>query len=268
MPLNRMLNIDDIVVDYGFNLRNKLDKQIISEYKERLDYMPPVIVYETERGYILVDGFHRLAAAKQDGRNKINAEVKQGSVNDSLAHACIANLRHGKPLENDERQRAIKLYIKLNVNNSNRMLAEAVGCSEATIRRYRSDMEHVGEIEKAEKRVGKDKKVRETTASLDAVADNATSDSELEPDPYEEWIGDHLLQGDTFDILNDMERRFDLAIVDPPYGITDEEWDKIDILSFTRKWLNLVLGRLKPTGRLYVFFSRKYVCVKAAYGRD
>lgn len=250
------VKIEKIIVDMGFNLRGELDKQLISEYQETLDVMPPVTIYDTERGYILVDGFHRLAAAKQKELDEINADIKQGSVQDALAFACIANLKHGKQLTSQERQNAIRQYIKLNVGKSNRLIAEDVGCDEKTIRIYRSRMEDDGEIETQKKRVGKDDRVIDkVTAEFSAVE----PEPEPEIDPYDEWFDNHVLHGDTFELLQPINRKFDLAIVDPPYGVTKEKWDNIDRLTFTRRWIQIVLSKLKSTGRLYVFYSREYM---------
>lgn len=248
------ISIEKIVVDGDFNLRSALDKKLIADYKERLDSLPPVVVYETGRGNILVDGFHRLAAAKQENRGSIKAEVKKGSVQDALAYACIANLKHGLPLKQNERQQAVKQFIKLNVGESNVWISEQVGCSDMTILRYRHQMEVAGDIQVQEQTRGSDGKIRRKPTST-----NVEVESEPEPDPYDAWFRDHVFCDDVFDALPAIESKFDLIIVDPPYGITGQDWDKIDVLNFTRRWLNIVLQKLKSTGRLYIFFSREYI---------
>jgi len=252
--------IDEIVCKSDFNMREELDKQLVAQYKENLKNIVdenPIKIYDTPSGLILYDGFHRLAAARQLNWTEIKAIVKKGSVQDAYGASCLANLKHGKPLNREERKKAINKYIKLKVKLSNVLIANAIGIHETTILRYRRGLEAAGEIEPQEKRLGADNKKYTTPASAIAEAD-----PEPEPDPFAEWFSEHVVCGDAFKVMSALERKFDLAIVDPPYGITDEDWDPKDkhkLLTDTRKWLNQILQILKPTSRLYVFWSRKYM---------
>jgi DNA modification methylase len=68
--------------------------------------------------------------------------------------------------------------------------------------------------------------------------------------------------GDTLELMPNLQKKYDLAIIDPPYGVTDEKWDlnnKIELLAFTRQWLTKLLPLLKPSARLFIFWSRKYM---------
>lgn len=63
---------------------------------------------------------------------------------------------------------------------------------------------------------------------------------------------------DVFDFLNKLEdESINLAIVDPPYNQNIDNWDAFqsekDFLDFTYKWINLVLGKIKSNGSLYIF---------------
>lgn len=253
------LKISDIIVDMGFNLRTNLDKGVIQDYKDNLESLPPVVVFDTPRGLILADGFHRLSAAKQSEQEMISADIQKGSVQDALSFACLANLKHGLPLTRDEKQKAIKDYIKMKAKWSNVKIAEDVGCSDQTIGRYRRQLEADGEIEPQVAREGQDGKMRETT-NLDNVEVEMLDETvEDTPDPYDDWFNSRVIVGDTFEVLPTINRKFDLIIADPPYGIIDEDWDKIDVINFTRRWLNLALQKLKSTGRIYMFFSREYM---------
>jgi site-specific DNA-methyltransferase (adenine-specific) len=94
---------------------------------------------------------------------------------------------------------------------------------------------------------------------LTPASENSEGDH---PTEFELWFQDHVTYGDVFTVLPTDSLKYDLIIVDPPYGITSEAWDKKDkfeLLNFTRRWLNLVLQKLKPTGRLFVFWSREYL---------
>lgn len=252
--------IAKIVAKYDFNMREEIDKELVEQYKENLGIIideNPIKIYDTPSGLILYDGFHRLAAARQLNWTEIKAIVKKGSFQDAYAEACLANLKHGKPLSREERKKAIREYLKLKVKLSNVLISADIGVNEITIRRYRRELEADGEIEPQEKRLGADKRTITTPTST-----NVEVKSEPEPDPFAEWLSEHVVCGDALELMPTLERKFDLAIVDPPYGITAENWDltnKHELLTFTRRWLNQVLLLLKPTGRLYVFWSRKYM---------
>jgi ParB-like chromosome segregation protein Spo0J len=64
-----------------------LDPKQVEKYRRSIDQMPPVVVFETEDGLLLADGYHRLAAALAEGRETVEAEVRRGSRHDALAYA-------------------------------------------------------------------------------------------------------------------------------------------------------------------------------------
>src|SRR4030042_632257 len=53
---------------------------------------------------------------------------------------------------------------------------------------------------------------------------------------------------------------FDLILTDPPYGVAKGPWDwtkdeEDGFYAFTYQWCDAALRLLKPSGRMYVFFS-------------
>lgn len=261
LPDIRELKIKDIIRQKSFMIRESLDKQLVAQYKEEYEIiikLAPISVYDTPNGFYLVDGFHRITAGEQLGKESISAVVTRGSVQDAHAAACLANLKHGKPLTKNERIHAIKSFIKIRVEWSNVKLADEVSCNEITVRRYRVVLEASGEIEPQKTREYTDGRVQ----ALPTSSTNVEQEPEPVPDPFEKWLDDRVLQGDALEILPRLATKFDLIIVDPPYGITSEKWDltnKTELLAFTRRWLNQILLLLKPTGRLFIFWSRKYM---------
>ncbi len=259
LPEKRELKIKNIIRQKSFMIRESLDKQLVAQYKDEYEIIikqAPIKVYDTPNGFYLVDGFHRITSAEQLGKTTISAIVTKGSVQDAHAAACLANLKHGKPLSRDERIHAIESFIKIRVEWSNVKLAEELSCGETTTRRYRKALEASGEIEPQKTREYSDGSIR----SIPVGSPNG--EPEPESDPFEEWLEERVLEGDALEILPTITTKFDLIIVDPPYGITTEKWDltnKTELLAFTRRWLNQVLLLLNPTGRLFIFWSRKYM---------
>jgi hypothetical protein len=64
-----------------------LDEDKISRYAQIFDQLPPVVVFETDDGLLLVDGYHRVEAARRLGRTAVRAQVRQGSHGDALRFA-------------------------------------------------------------------------------------------------------------------------------------------------------------------------------------
>jgi hypothetical protein len=64
-----------------------VDEDRVRKYAQALDELPPVVVFDTEAGLLLVDGYHRLAAAVSLGRASIPADVRSGTRHEALAFA-------------------------------------------------------------------------------------------------------------------------------------------------------------------------------------
>ncbi len=64
-----------------------LDEDKVARYAQILDQLPPVAVFELGDGLLLVDGYHRVEAARRLGRKMVRAEVRQGSREDALQFA-------------------------------------------------------------------------------------------------------------------------------------------------------------------------------------
>ena len=81
----------------------------------------------------------------------------------------------------------------------------------------------------------------------------------------------YLLKGDTFDLLENFEHKFDMIFADPPYflsngGLTIQngqltsvnkgDWDKAEgfeyVNEFNRKWLSLVREKMKEDATIWI----------------
>ena len=81
------LKIDDILASAPVDPRAHLDPVRVERYAGMLEDLPPVVVFETPEGLLLVDGYHRVAAARGLGLEYIEAEVRRGSRHDALSYA-------------------------------------------------------------------------------------------------------------------------------------------------------------------------------------
>ena len=102
--------------------RGAIDADVIEAYAERMAYdaitklvhdpegkpWPPVEVYliEPER-HVVVDGFHRVAAARRAELTHIRCILHEGSEQDALIHSLGVNARHGLPRSRADKRRAV-----------------------------------------------------------------------------------------------------------------------------------------------------------------
>ena len=63
-----------------------------------------------------------------------------------------------------------------------------------------------------------------------------------------------LYKGDMVKVLSKIDDKFDLIVTDPPYGVTDNEWDQLD----TENWLQAVIPHLRDGFNIFWFCSPKY----------
>jgi ParB-like chromosome segregation protein Spo0J len=90
--------------------RRHLDQDRVGRYAEVLDQLPPVTVFALEdQTLLLVDGYHRVAAAQQAGRTTVRAEVRVGTKSEALQFAVdLAQAEVG--MSADQARDAIRRY--------------------------------------------------------------------------------------------------------------------------------------------------------------
>jgi hypothetical protein len=82
------VRIADLLVSSPVDPTAHLDPDRVRRYTELLDDLPPVVAFRTERGLILADGYHRVAAAQARGLDTVEAEIRHGSTHDALRYAA------------------------------------------------------------------------------------------------------------------------------------------------------------------------------------
>lgn len=70
-----------------------LEPDRVRRYAELLDQLPPVVAFRTDRGLLLADGYHRVAAAQALGLDTIEAEVRHGTAHDALRYAVTVGAK-------------------------------------------------------------------------------------------------------------------------------------------------------------------------------
>lgn len=118
------------------------------------DELPPIIVHrQTMR---VIDGVHRLRAAKLRNQHDIAVRFFDGDEADAFVLAVRANVAHGLPLSLAERKAAAKSIVMSHPHWSDRLIASVTGLSAKTIGEVRRN----GKVPQPESRIGQDGRVR------------------------------------------------------------------------------------------------------------
>jgi uncharacterized ParB-like nuclease family protein len=123
--------------------------------------LPPILVQK--RNLRIVDGLHRLEAAKLRGEKMIRARLINCSDEDAFILAVKSNTLHGLPLSRADRILGAKRILTWHPDWSDRAIGAAAGLSAKTIAslRYHS----AGSTQQSGKRLGRDGKRRPLSSS-------------------------------------------------------------------------------------------------------
>ena len=86
-------------LDLSLQTRAGTDVDTINNYAEAMAdgaSFPDVTVFTDGTHYWLADGFHRVMAAKQNGKASISADVRKGTEDDAVVFGGTANNKQGK----------------------------------------------------------------------------------------------------------------------------------------------------------------------------
>jgi hypothetical protein len=133
----------------------------IQALAETADVLPPIIVHKPTMQ--VIDGVHRLRAAKLRHENDIAVRFFSGSEEDAFVIAVRANIGHGLPLSLAERETAAKRIITTHPQWSDRMIASATGLAPKTVADLRK--RHSEPPENTPRRVGRDGRMRPVDSS-------------------------------------------------------------------------------------------------------
>ncbi len=140
----KQLRIAQLKIDTTFQVRAALNLETITEYAEAMKAganFPPVKVVNHNGTYILADGFHRVEAARQAGKDIILAEIVDGDESTALEIAVKGNRQHGLRMTSADKRRAIKMVLKQWLDKSNREIARLVGCTDPTVAAVKQSMQ-------------------------------------------------------------------------------------------------------------------------------
>lgn len=167
---------------HGPSLRERgIDAAHVAALAEVVDSWPPIVVSRADRS--IIDGQHRVAAARKLGLRELCAVLFDGSPDDAYIEFVRCNVGHGLPLTLAERRHAVRHILCVRPELSDRGIASVCGVSPKTVARLRhgstAGAGHASGAEKARARIGRDGRVR----PLDAAAARARIADEVKRQP-------------------------------------------------------------------------------------
>ncbi|MEV0247641.1 ParB N-terminal domain-containing protein [Nocardia sp. NPDC050712] len=135
--------------------------------------LPPILVHRSTMQ--VIDGLHRLHAAKSNGRQTIRVRFFEGSAEEAFVLAVEANSEHGLPLTLKDRKAAALRLMVMYPLWSDRRVAAVAGLDHKTVGAIRRRAG--GEIPQTSRRLGRDGRVRRLRAPLAPPAPARTSEN-------------------------------------------------------------------------------------------
>ena len=137
-----------------------LDIDHVRELEAVADAWPALKVVRRGDRYLLVDGFHRFAAAQNLGLAEVAVDVLDGPPDGDLASlAFVLNASHGRPLTLADRRAFAGRLLRQHPDWSDREIGRRAGLVQPTIAKVRQDLERDATIAPAETRRGRDGRV-------------------------------------------------------------------------------------------------------------
>jgi ParB-like chromosome segregation protein Spo0J len=140
---------------------------------ESADRWPPILV---TADYEVVDGCHRVTAARALGRTRITAEIFTGTAQDAYVESVRRNVAHGLALSLNERRSAAGRILDFKPSWSDRRIGTLAGLSPSTVAALRTAQRGPADPGSAG-RLGSDGRTRPTNPAplrkriTDAIAD-------------------------------------------------------------------------------------------------
>jgi len=149
--------LSDIVIDPTIQPRvGGIDTDHVRALEEAVDSLPPLSVVVLNGGYVLCDGWHRLAALQNQGRQKVSAVVLPVPDDDDVHRLAFElNASHGRPLSLDDRRAEAARVLHFDPATSDREIGRHCGLSQPTVGRIRTEMERTETIEQTTERRGR-----------------------------------------------------------------------------------------------------------------
>lgn len=145
-----MVDVKMLAIDRAMQQRSSVTKDAVDDYAEQMDAgkkFPAIEVVSDGVKHWVVDGFHRVLAAKKSKKHQILCHVVNGSKEDAIWSASAANLLHGVRRSNSDKRKAVAMALSVKPSASLREIADHCSVSHTMIAQIKREMEAVEDIE-------------------------------------------------------------------------------------------------------------------------
>ncbi|SRR5712691_740429 len=136
LEITQLLDLEVAGFSDGYIPLREIDQEHIEHLvASELTDIPPITVVKTTDGYAVVDGYHRVEAAKALKMITLPAKIGTYANEDEVIEAAfMANLQHGLPANHDNRT-MFACWLNDNYEMSQAEIAKRVGMSQPTVSR-------------------------------------------------------------------------------------------------------------------------------------
>ena len=158
-----LVDVDDVRIGPGIGPDVRIggiDAEHVEALARHAEPLPPVVLQRTTMA--VVDGVHRVLAARLRGRTRIEAVFVDGGPEEVFLLAVRLNTRTGLPLTREDRQAAVVRVLARHPDWSDRRIAALAGVSPKTVGSARR--RSTGEFPQSDSRQGQDGRARPVDA--------------------------------------------------------------------------------------------------------
>lgn len=243
--MEKIIKLCEIRLDGGTQPRTEIDQDLVSEYAECIDQLPPVTVFFDGVKYWLADGFHRYHAHNRANLSEINCIVINGTQRDAILHSVGVNADHGKRRTNEDKRKAVLTLLKDEEWSkwSNRQIAKACKVSPGLVDIIRKDLPTIGTSSQVRKYI--DQKGCESVIDTSNIGKKRNSEPISMPEPTKQQLPSYLASDDDQELPEEAEMlQIDEDEID--WNLYEEITDKLSdsSMSTIRKVLEWIEQRL------------------------
>ena len=235
--MEKLIRLSEIRLDGGTQPRTEIDQDLVSEYAECIDQLPPVTVFFDGVKYWLADGFHRFFAHNKAGKGEIRADIRTGTQRDAILFSVGVNADHGKRRTNEDKRKAVLTLLKDEEWSkwSNSKIAEKCQVSHTFVNSIRNSLETVSSDR--QERIYKNKQGQTTTMDTSNIGKKRNSEPISMPEPIKQQLPSYTASDDDQELPEEDEIDWNLY-----EEITDKLSDSS--MSTIRKVLDWIENRL------------------------
>jgi len=258
------LKLSDIKQHAELQPRIKINDETVEIYANTFEQLPPIVIFQIEgaKGWYLVDGWHRFAAARKLGLAEIEVIKETGTWDEAKEYAFDANIKHGLALSLAERKKAAELKLILHTERSNSWIAEECGIDAETVKSLRENLEIDSDIRSLTRFTTKEGKSFPRTIEQPKREEPKPEDpeeiEEIEIPTLGDWPINDVTIIDAIEGLRGLPTESaDLVFTDPPYNLNkfygENIPDNIDKYGgWCEHWFLEISRVLKRGGSFYV----------------